>query len=83
MLTDADGPYSGRGTCKQQITNLQCTELTYISNNTIYPEEHIARIALLHGLAINIEMEINVLYIQELIYRNPIADSSRIIKTFA
>lgn len=58
MLTDADGPYSGRGTCKQQITNLQSHKTTDIGYYIIYLEKHVCRIATLYFTTVYIEMEI-------------------------
>ena len=58
MIVNLYRSHSHRRSGKQQISNLQCTKLAYVGDNLIDAEEHIARISLLHGFSVNIEMKI-------------------------
>ena len=53
VLSDADRAYSHRCTRKQQITDFQGHEAADISNDFIYPEQHVRCMTALHLLIIN------------------------------
>lgn len=61
MLPDTDRCYTGRRTCKQQVTNLQGHKTADIGYYIVYLEKHIRRIATLHFAAIDVEMKIQLL----------------------
>ena len=58
VLSDADRAYSHRCTRKQQITDFQGHEAADISNDFIYPEQHVRCMTALHLLIINRQMEV-------------------------
>ena len=58
VLSDADRAYSHRCTRKQQITDFQGHEAADISNDFIYPEQHVRCMTALHLLIINRQMEL-------------------------
>ena len=61
VLSDADRAYSHRCTRKQQITDFQGHEAADISNDFIYPEQHVRCMTALHLLIINRQMEVQTL----------------------
>ena len=62
VLSDADRAYSHRCTRKQQITDFQGHEAADISNDFIYPEQHVRCMPELHLLIINRQMEVQILH---------------------
>ena len=83
VIVDMNRTYSGRSSCIKQVTDFQCTKPAYISDNPVYLKEHVARIAILHGLAVDIQMEIDVLDILKTFHRNPVTDSRRVVESLA
>ena len=84
VLSDADRAYSHRCTRKQQITDFQGHEAADISNDFIYPEQHVRCMTALHLLIINRQMEVQILHVStRLLQRDEGADGCRIVETFA
>ena len=65
----------------EDITRLQREELGDVGDNLIDTIKHIAGTAFLYRLAIDIQMEMNCLYIEELLLWHPLANGGRAIKT--
>ena len=72
-----------RGAGIEDITRLQREELGDVGDNLIDTIKHIAGTAFLNRLAIDIQMEMNRLYIQEFFLWHPLADGCRTIKSLA
>ena len=78
VLSDADRAYSHRCTRKQQITDFQGHEAADISNDFIYPEQHVRCMTALHLLIINRQMEVQILHVStRLLQRDEGAELSK------
>ena len=67
MVVDMDRTNACWGVGIEDIARLQCEELGDIGDNLIDTIKHVAGTTFLNGLAIDIQMEMNSLYIQELL----------------
>ena len=59
MVVDVDGAHAYGRSRIENVARLQGEPLRDIGNQFIHPIEHIARTALLNGLAIDVKMEMN------------------------
>ena len=75
------GTTTRRATRIEQIARLQRKVLTDVGDNLIYLVEHIARTAFLHRLAIDVQMEVDSLYVSKLLDVHPFTDGSRAIES--
>ena len=78
VLSDADRAYSRRCTRKQQITAFQGHEAADISNDFIYPEQHVRCMTALHLLIINRQMEVQILHVStRLLQRDELVETAK------
>ena len=83
MLPDSDGPHTGRCARKEQISHLQCHETADVCDEVIHPVQHVSRMSLLHGAAVNVQMKIQLLHITaNLLQGHKTSNSRRTIETF-
>ena len=61
MVVDMDGPHAGWCTRIEQVTRLQGKELRDIGDDLIHLVEHIGGASFLHGLTIDVEVEVDAL----------------------
>ena len=83
MVIDVDRAHTCWCASVENIARLQREELGDIGDNLINTIKHVAGAAFLHRFAIDIQMEMNSLYIKELFLWHPFANGSRTIKTLA
>ena len=73
---------SNRCTGKQNITNLNSKETRNIAYKFMNWKNHISRISMLNSFAVNIQSKLDILHINQLLYRQKITDNGWIIKGF-
>lgn len=83
MLADADRANAHRCSGKDKVACLECTEA---ANVFYYPrngEYHIGSMSILHGLAVYVKIEVQVLQVTYLLLWNPVTYHGRLVKAFA
>lgn len=83
VLSYADGPYTDGSTCEQQVANLQRAELADVGDDFIHLEQHVCRVSALHGLSVNVQMEVQVLYVRKLLGGDEGSQYGRVVKSLA
>lgn len=80
MVVNADRSATGRTACIKQVARLQREVLTDIRDNLVHLVEHIAGATFLYSLAIDVEMEMNGLYVAKLLHIHPCTYRRRTIE---
>lgn len=80
MVVNADRSAAGRTACIKQVARLQREVLTDIRDNLVHLVEHIAGATFLYCLAIDVEMEMNGLYVAKLLHIHPCTYRRRTIE---
>ena len=83
MVVNVHRSYSRRCAGIQQVAGFQCEEAADVSNNLVHTEEHVACASFLYGVAVDVEVEVQCLYVAELIHTDPLAYGSRAVETLA
>ena len=84
MIVNLHRADSNRGTCIDQVSDFQGEEAADIGNDLVNGKEHILRMALLNGLAIDVQVERDLLDgSTDLFQRNKLANDSRVVKRLA
>ena len=84
MIVNLHRADSNRGTCIDQVSDFQGEEAADISNDLVNGKEHILRMALLNGLAIDVQVERDLLDSStDLFQRNKLTNDSRVVKRLA
>src|SRR5690554_1209886 len=81
MVIYFHGAYPGRGSCKEDISDLQCKETANIRNYFIHGPNHFGGMALLYRFTIDIEAKPDILYVSEFRFRDEPSDRGRIVET--
>ena len=83
MVIDMHGTYAQWSARIEQVPRLEGEEAADVGNQRIDGEEHVGCTSLLHGLAVDVKVEGQCLYIAETLFGNPFADGRRAVKAFA
>ena len=84
MIVNLHRADSDRCTCIDQVSDFQREEAADVGNDLINGKEHILRMALLNGLAIDVQVERDLLDgSTDLFQRNKLANDSRVVKRLA
>ena len=84
MIVNLHRADSNRGTCIDQVSDFQREEAADVGNDLVNGKEHILRMALLNGLAIDVQVERDLLDgSTDLFQRNKLANDSRVVKRLA
>ena len=84
MIVNLHRADSDRCTCIDQVSDFQGEEAADIGNDLVNGKEHILRMALLNGLAIDVQVERDLLDgATDLFQRNKLANDSRVVKRLA
>ena len=73
MLTNTYRPYSNGSSCKQQVANLQRTELADVSDDFINLKQHVCCVSALYCLSVNVQMKMQILYVWQFLGWNKVA----------
>ena len=77
MIVNLHRADSNRGTCIDQVSDFQGEEAADIGNDLVNGKEHILRMALLNGLAIDVQVERDLLDVStDLFQRNKLTNDS-------
>ena len=83
MLAYLQGTYTHGSARKDEVARLEHEELAHIAHQLVYTKKHIYGMATLHGVPVNIEIEMNVLYMSKALYRDEVAQDSRAVEALA
>ena len=83
MVVNFYRTYAYRSTRIEQVARLQRKELGDVAHQLVNLVEHIARTAFLHRLSVDVQMEVQRLDVEELLFGNPLANDRRAIETLA
>ena len=84
MIVNLHRADSNRGTCIDQVSDFQGEEAADVGNDLVNGKEHILRMSLLNGLAIDVQVERDLLDgSTDLFQRNKLANDSRVVKRLA
>ena len=82
MIVNLHRADSNRGTCIDQVSDFQGEEAADVGNDLVNGKEHILRMALLNGLAIDVQVERDLLDgSTDLFQRNKLANDSRVVRS--
>ena len=70
MLSDTDRTYTGRRTRKQEISDFKRHKTADISNDIVYPEQHIGSMPLLYRFPVYIQVEMKRAAEQPMLVQN-------------
>ena len=82
MLADTDRTDPYRRTGEKKVTDFQSHKAADISNDIVYPEQHIGSMPLLYRFPVYIQVEMKILYIGQSLHRYKCANGSGTIETF-
>lgn len=71
-----------RATRIEQVTRLQREILTDVRDNFVHLVEHVTGTTFLHIFSVQVEMEMNSLYVSEFLYIYPFTDNGRTVESF-
>lgn len=83
VLSYADGPYTDGSAGEQQVANLQRAELADVGDDFIDLEQHVCRVSALHSLSVNVQMEVQVLYVHKFFGGDEGSQYGRVVKPLA
>ena len=73
---------TSRATRIEQVTSFQREILTDVRDNFVHLVEHVTGTTFLHIFSVQVEMEMNSLYISKFLYIYPFTDNGRTIESF-
>lgn len=73
MLTNLQRTYTYWCACEDKIARLEHEELAHIGYYLIYSSKHLRGMSFLYGIAVDVEMETDVLYMRKSIYGDEVA----------
>ena len=75
------GADTRRSSREDEVAGLEREILTDISHDVIHRAQHVARISLLHRLAVDVKMETEALDVWQQVFRHPLADGRGPVET--
>ena len=81
-VVDGHTSDSGRSSGENEVADFKREKAADVGNNFIERVDQIAAVSVLHGCSVDIETEIDVVYICQFFFRNKLAHGRRVIKCF-